>query len=322
MNRKERYEEFCTKEYVQIYSQPWWLDVVCGSENWDVWLYESGGRIDAAMPYYMEQRGAYRYITKAPCTQTNGIVFARNKNARMVTIAQAEDKIIQEACKYIKSLELDVYEQQYPYTFTNWQPFYWNNYTCIVRYTYVVDQVGKPEDIMRRMTATYRNALRKGLKLVQVSEDLSKEEFYLCNNKVFEKQGKKNPLDQQLWYRIYDSCEAHNCGKIVCAKDEAGNVHAIAYYVWDDESIYLLFGGYMPEYSSTQAYPVLIYHGMCMAGERGLRFDFEGSMIRQVARAMREYGGTPMPYYRIRKVFNPQIVRQEAEQYIRRLEDE
>ena len=64
MTNKERYEKFCESTYVPIYSKPWWMDAVCGADNWDVWLYESGGNILAAMPYYMEQRGAYRYITK------------------------------------------------------------------------------------------------------------------------------------------------------------------------------------------------------------------------------------------------------------------
>ena len=45
-------------------------------------------------------------------------------------------------------------------------------------------------------------------------------------------------------------------------------------------------------------------------------------MLPQVQRSFRQFGGTPMPYYRIRKVFNPAIVRREAEDYILRLQAE
>ena len=74
----------------------------------------------------------------------------------------------------------------------------------------------------------------------------------------------------------------------------------------------------MPEYSGNQGYPALICHGIEFAHEKGLSFDFEGSMIPRVARSYRKYGGKPMPYYRIRKVYNSEIVRREAEDYIRK----
>ncbi len=38
MTNKEKYQAFCEHTYVPIYSKPWWMDAVCGPENWDVWL--------------------------------------------------------------------------------------------------------------------------------------------------------------------------------------------------------------------------------------------------------------------------------------------
>ena len=75
VERKEEYSLFCNKEYVPIYSKPWWLDAVCGANNWDVWLYKPNGIVEAAMPFYIENRNGYRYITKAPLTQNNGIIL-------------------------------------------------------------------------------------------------------------------------------------------------------------------------------------------------------------------------------------------------------
>ena len=45
-------------------------------------------------------------------------------------------------------------------------------------------------------------------------------------------------------------------------------------------------------------------------------------MIQPIAVAFRQFGGVPKPYYRIRKVFNPEIVRKEAEEYILRVQAE
>ena len=63
---RKKYNQFCKRVYVPIYSKSWWMDAVCLPENWNVWLYEKEGDICAVMPYYKEQRGKYRYITKAP----------------------------------------------------------------------------------------------------------------------------------------------------------------------------------------------------------------------------------------------------------------
>ena len=107
-----------------------------------------------------------------------------------------------------------------------------------------------------------------------------------------------------------------------CSRDPEGHIHSLLFLVWDERFVYHLFGGYMPEYSSSQAYPALTYHGINFAHEKGLAYDFEGSMVRQIAVSFRQFGGIPTPYYRIRKVFNPEILRKEAEDYIQRLQAE
>ena len=56
-----------------------------------------------------------------------------------------------------------------------------------------------------------------------------------------------------------------------------------------------------------------------VAHEKGLKFDFEGSVVKQINHSFREYGGHPVEYYRFRKVFNPEIIRKEAEETIARL---
>lgn len=151
MTNKERYEQFCASTYTPIYSKPWWMDAVCGPENWDVWLYESGGTVLAAMPYYMEQRGPYRYITKAPLTQNNGIIFKEEPNQKLVTKMEMQERIINAACAFIQSLGLDVYEQQYSPSFQNWLPFFWNNYTAITRYTYVIENTSDLDYVMQNI---------------------------------------------------------------------------------------------------------------------------------------------------------------------------
>ena len=95
MINKEKYLQFSGEVFVPIYSKSWWMDAVCQSYNWDVWLYESGGKILAAMPYYMQTRGSYKYITKAPLTQNNGIIFRIDKGTKLETLAKFQEHVIE-----------------------------------------------------------------------------------------------------------------------------------------------------------------------------------------------------------------------------------
>ena len=57
MTNKERYQQLCDAEpSICVYDQPWWMDAVCGAENWDVLLYEKKGNLLGAMPYYVKSR--------------------------------------------------------------------------------------------------------------------------------------------------------------------------------------------------------------------------------------------------------------------------
>ena len=322
MTNKEKYEEFCKTAYIPIFSKSWWMDAVCGPDNWDVWLYDNGEQILAAMPYYMEQRGPYRYITKAPLTQNNGLLFRKDDTRKAVTEAELQEKIINAACAFIKEMGVDVYEQQFHHSFQNWQPFFWNNYTNVLRYTYVILDTSDIDQVFSNFSANYRKNIRKGQRLTHVSTDISPDCFYDEHEKIFLKQGLAVPISREFWHRLYQACQAHDAGRLICARDNQENIHSLMYVIWDEKAMYLILGGYIPEFSSSQSYPALTYHSICMAHEKGLSYDFEGSMIHRIAKSFRQFGGIPMPYYRIRKVFNPEIVRKEAEDYIKRIQSE
>ena len=76
----------------------------------------------------------------------------------------------------------------------------------------------------------------------------------------------------------------------------------------------------MPGFSGLETYNALTWTGIELAHEKGLAYDFEGSMIERIAKSFREFGGTPELYFRIRKVYSPEVVRMEAEQHVSRLE--
>lgn len=320
ISNKEKYDDLCKLVYVPIYSKPWWLDAVCSPKNWDVWICEESGTILAAMPYYFENRNGRKYITKAPLSQNNGIIFNYPVNAKPIARAVFEEKVIDRACEFIDSMELDVYEQQYQPSFTNWLPFFWNDYTEATRYTYVIADTSDLDGVWKRVSSKRRSVVRKGQRVSCYSEDISMGNFYKEHEKIYTKQGLECPFSYELWERLAGTVLEHNAGKISCRVTKDGNVAAVSFVVWDGKSLYKIMGGAIPEYSKLDAYSALTWDEIELAHDLGLKYDFEGSVIKRISKSFREYGAEPIPYFRIRKVFNPDIIIEEVENTICRMQ--
>lgn len=317
-SNKERYAAFCETTYVPIYSKPWWMDAVCEPDNWDVWLYEQGDGVVAAMPYYLEEREHGLYITKAPLTQNNGIVFRHPEGAGSIARAKFEEKVIDAACKFISTLSLAVYEQQYHPSFENWLPFSWNGYSANPRYTYVIEDTSDLDEVWAGFSSSYRKNVKKGMRSGIVREGLDPTLFYDEHAKVFERQGLPVPIDRALWMRLHQSATSYGSCKVLFSETDKG-IASVLFLVWDERSVYHLMGGTIPGFNSLETYNALAWEGIKFAHEKGLSYDFEGSMIKRISKSFREFGGDPKLYFRIRKVFEPSVMRMEANREIERL---
>lgn len=320
--RKEKYQRFCRMIYTPIFSTSWWMDAMCGEEQWDVWLYEKGTDVLAAMPYYMVQRGDYRYITKPLLTQNNGVLIQYPLNQTRVKKAHYEESIFDAADQFIRALQVDVYEQQFHYSYQNCLPWFWNGYICIPRFTYVIENTANMQEVEGKISAKYRSVIRKGRRSIARFDSISPEAFFYEHEKIFLRQGLQSPFSMEQWNRLFKECELRDAGCILTAQNEERKVLSLAFFVWDSEALYLLLGGPVPEYASLDTYAALVFEGISLASQKGLKFDFEGSVIRRINHSFREYGGVPKLYYRIRKVFHPDIILREAEEAIRNLKNE
>jgi hypothetical protein len=301
---KELYDKFCKKNYIPIFSQPWWLDAVCGSENWGVHVLEKSGQFLGAMPYYIESRNGYEIITKAHHSQNNGIIMSYLPNMKYVAKLDRQEEVINEMCNYIEKLGVDKYEQQYHYSFTNCLPFKWRGYNEMIRYTYVIDDTSDMEKIIADFKYIVRNQIKKAEKIVTIKEGMDIEKFYEINKLSYDRQNIDVPFSFKLLKRIEDACVVHDCRKILYSVDEEGNVHSVAYLVWDDESLYFLINGIDNEYMFSQSNSLLIRESIRVAHEHGKKFDFEGSVLQPIEHIFRGFGTEQKMYFRIYKTFN------------------
>jgi len=302
MTNKERYKIFCEKEKnIPIFSQPWWMDVVCEERNWEVYLYGKENDILASCPYYLKKDE--NKITKALLTQNNGLFIKYPINQKITSKLDFEEKIINDFCEYIKNLKLKKYEQQYHYNFTNWLPFFWQGYKELTRYTYVIENTSNLVKIKDNYSSNARKNINKAKKFLKVIETEDIELFYKVNKMTFDRQNKEIPYTYELFKKLYLACKERECCKLLMSIDVDGRVHSVAMIVWDENSVYYLLNGTDPEVKNYQGNSLLIDRSIEIASELGKKFDFEGSVIKGIEQSFRQYGGIPKPYFRIYKEF-------------------
>lgn len=305
MTNKERYDRFCrdVSAYVPVFSRSWWMDAVCGQDNWDVYLVGEGMDIKAAFVYYLCKEDEEVRIKRAPITQNNGIIFRYPENQGVAARQHYEEKIVDEVCDFIETLGLKGYEQQFHYSYTNWLPFFWRYYKEITRYTYVLEDTRDYEYLVANYTSKTKNGIRKAQKYLHIEKCTDTGEFYQINKMSFDRQGLLPPYTEPILEKLYASGVRENAVEMFKAVDEEGNIHSVAMLVWDEKSVYYVLNGTNPELKMFQGNLLLIDHGIRFAHEKGLKFDFEGSVVKGINHVFREFGGKPTPYFRIYKEF-------------------
>lgn len=307
MTDRERYRELCKRENtIPIFSQDWWLDAVCGVDAWDVYLIGNGMDIKASLVYKIEEANQKKQIKRLSLTQTNGIWMKYPNGQGIIARQSFEEKIVNEMCDHIESLGLASYDQQYHYHFTNYLPFFWRYYREITRYTYVIPDTSDMDMVRSNYSSKLKNAMRKAEKYLHIEEMTGDEleEFYRINRMSFERQSVEIPYTFEFFKNLYQTCVRQAACKLLCARDEDGKTQSVAMIVWDKMSVYYLLNGTNPEEKTFQGNDLLIDKSIEEAHKLGIKFDFEGSVIKNVNHAFREFGGIPTPYFRITKDFS------------------
>jgi len=299
MTSKQKYYEFCKKESIPIFSLPWWLDSVCGEKNWDVIIYEKGGQIWGTMPYYKKKKYFFYIITMPKLTQTMGVYIKYPKNQKYYKKLSWEKEIMN---YFIKNLpKFDNFSQNFYYTYTNWLPFYWNEFKQTTRYTYSIEK-RSIEELEKRFETDIRRRRRKADNLeIEVFESEDIQEFYKLNKKTFARKGRDIPYSFEFIEKLYHNCKDNNAVKMFFSKDKEGTIIAGTFLVYDENTVYYIMGGVDSAKKDLGGMDVVQFESIKFALESSRKFDFEGSMIESIEKYFRSFGAVQQRYFNISK---------------------
>jgi len=302
-SQKEEYISFLNhnKDKIPIFYHPEWLDAVCGN-NWNGLVYKNKrGDIEAVFPYHYYSKFGQTIIKMPKQTPFLGIWF-KNKFDKNYKNYDSQEKII---TFFIEKLPKFLFFQiRFAPKFRNHQPFYWHKFNQTTQYTYILNEIKNHETLFANFKGNIRTDIRKAEKLVTIlqSEDINL--FYQINKLSFSRQNMNIKYSFELVKNIDNYLKKLNQRIILFAKDKENNIHAAAYIFWDCEKAYYLWGGADPKFRNSNAQIFLLWEAIKISSQFVDKFDFEGSMIENVAKVFRKFDAQAVPYHRIFKINN------------------
>jgi len=296
-----KYNNLAT-EYGTVFNTLDWLKIfgdkaqVCG-------IYDKGDNLIGGFTIYEERKFGLRIFRNPRFTPTIGPFF-EIKAKNPVAVMDMWKKVLSLMADFIESLSHSVISISLNKNIGDTQPFIWKKFKVIPGYTYLLDLSKSTEDIWKGMSVEKRNdmnkATRDGLIVKQVNNFEIVKSLIL---KTFSRQEvtiHKYYLEKILFKFANDS----NSFAFTTFKDD--NPIAASFCVYDKHTAYYLLGGYDHKRKHHGAGALATWEAIKYAQKSGLKyFDFEGSMVPQIERYFRGFGGRLTPYYRINKAKLP-----------------
>ena len=297
---KQKYKKYCEQNRsIPIFLSYDWLSMLAKNDQWDVALVEKGGELFAALPYVWEYKWGFKIISMPLLTPYLGIWMKYPEGQKEGTRLSFEKEIMFEVISNIGAFSY--FKQHLLPSVSNGLPFHWNGFRQTTRYTYVLERPLEEETIYEGLQQNIRRQIKKGQKIVKVVDSININKLQEIKSISYSEKGKKLPVSEDYLVRIFKYCLEHKCGKLLSAEDENGDVHAMMLLVWDQEVCYYLYGATLPSFKNSGAMSLLMWESIKLAAEKGLSFNFEGSMIESVERFFRSFGAKQVPYLAVEK---------------------
>jgi len=179
-------------------------------------------------------------------------------------------------------------------------PFIWKKFKTTVHYTYIVKLENDIEKIFEKMSKDRRNDINKAIKDGLIVKNVNNHTIIKnLINKTFLRQKKK--INQIYLNKIlFDFAKNNNSFGFTVIQNN--RPIAASFCIYDKTSAYYLLGGYDEKNRHHGAGALCLWESIKYAKKMGLKhFDFEGSIVPQIEKYFRGFGGELTPYYRINK---------------------
>ena len=300
MGYKDLYIEWiATQHKVPVFMQPWWMDAVCAGKEWNVHMIKGeNDTILAAMVYLYRVKWWMKWITMPQLTQIGGIWLDENHEFTDDELTY----VCNEVNQHIESKKLHYYYQQFPVGSPCPEKMKELGFKVKERITYRLDDLSDLDKVIDKFSKNKKRQLQKSLSL-HAEENMTPEEFFAFHQECLAAKKKKVSYAREFLLVLEQKLNRRKQSQILTIRNADKMVYAAALLVWDECRMYYLIPAVHPEYQESGAGALLVLEAIKSAREKGLTFDFEGSMIRGVAQHYKQFGSIECHYYSVEKYY-------------------
>jgi len=266
-------------------------------------IYNEGNELIGGFFLYAENRFGLTFYRNPPFTQQIG-PFLKIEAQNPVSIQTTWKKVVTCMVHYIEKLPYSVIAIQMNRNIVDLQPFIWQKFKVIPRYTYILELSMPEEDIWLRMSSERRKNINKATKdgiTVKKISDFNIIKILVLN--TFSRKGKRineSNLDNIL-FKFADRSNSFGF-----ASYKSDLLVSAAFFVYDKDTVYYLMGGYDLKMKHHGAGALSMWAAIKYSKNLGLKyFDFEGSMQPNIERYFRGFGGQITPFFTVNKARFP-----------------
>jgi lipid II:glycine glycyltransferase (peptidoglycan interpeptide bridge formation enzyme) len=297
----ELYEKEAQK-YGTVFDSLQWLSLFDGTVQ-IYGIFDKNGTLQGGFHLNCIKKYGLMIYQNPPFTPDIG-PFLKMEAQNPVSVMNYWKRILSLMADFIESLPYAVVTCSLNTDIVDTQPFIWKKYKVVPGYTYLLDLNLSVEDMRKRMSSERRNDItggqKDGLSVKQISDLGLVKAFVLKTFSRQEKEINELYLEKILFHF------ANNNNSIAFAAFKNEEPIACSFCVYNKNIAHYIFGGYDSENKHHGAGALCIWESIKHAKNLGLScFDFEGSMVPQIERYFRGFGGQLTPYYRINKAKLP-----------------
>ena len=295
MSNRNQYHAFCTQvPQLPLFVQPWYLDMVSFDGTWDAIVAEYKGKPAAAMPYFLKKKGPFQYISMPYFCKHLGPYFHPDYST-----PKFQQKFCQQLIEQLPKTH--AFTQEFHPSFTNWLAFYWKDYHQTTRYTYRLDLSQGLDAVWQGFSPTLRNEIKYAQKQAKLERQDDPATLFSLFEHRFKEKNVPQPISR-TWFLEFDGLLASKKARaIFLIKNQRQEAIAGLYLTWDQQYAYLILSGFSKANNIKGANAWVTWESIKFAAEKGLNYDFEGSMLPGVEHFYRQFGGVQTPYFKIWK---------------------
>lgn len=266
-------------------------------------IYDKGGKLIGGFITYKENKYCLSVYRNPPYTPHIG-PFLKIDASNPVSVMDLWKKTLILLSDFMENLPYSIISYSLNKKVLDMQPFIWNKFKVIPDYTYILDLSIPIEVIWTRISSERRKNINKGNKDGLIVKKI--EDFEIIRSLV-----SKTFLRQKMKFNsfylnkiLFEFANSNN--SVAFATFNNDRPIACTFCVYDKNTAYYLLGGYDHECKHHGAGALSMWEAIKYTKELGLDyFDFDGSMVPQIERYFRGFGGQLTPYYRINKAKLP-----------------